>query len=235
MKPDKDLEQRIRAIAALDDPVRRDLYLYVGRREGEVGRAEAARALRISRALAAFHLDRLAEAGLLEVSYRRLSGRSGPGAGRPSKLYRVGPRPIELTLPSRRYQLAAQLLVESMAAGGTVESLETVARSWGRRAGLEARERAGARAAATALQRAVLETLRDAGFDPHREPGGDVVLRNCPFSELRSVAPPTICRMNVALCRGLIEGSEARGWTVRLEPAPHRCCAVFHTVGAPAS
>src|ERR1051325_3290856 len=104
--PASDLERQIRAIALLDEPRRRRLYRYVLARRREVGRDEAARALRMSRALAAFHLDKLAEHGLLETSYRRLRHRRGPGAGRPAKLYRpVGPA-LVFTLPARRYELA---------------------------------------------------------------------------------------------------------------------------------
>src|SRR5213592_1042425 len=75
--PVSELERQIAAIASLDEPIRRGLYLYVLARRREVGRDEAARAVRISRALAAFHLDKLAELGLLETSYRRLTRRRG--------------------------------------------------------------------------------------------------------------------------------------------------------------
>src|SRR6058998_2069336 len=109
-KSDKQLERQLEDLSVLADPVRRALYLHVLSRNDDVSRDQAARALRISRALAAFHLDKLVEAGLLEVSFRRLSGRSGPGAGRPSKLYRRSPQQIDMTLPARRYELAARLL-----------------------------------------------------------------------------------------------------------------------------
>src|SRR5256885_10967224 len=85
--PGTDLESQIAVISLLDEPIRRGLYLYVAERRCEVGRDEAARALRISRALAAFHLDKLVQQGLLDASYRRLTARRGPGAGRPAKLY----------------------------------------------------------------------------------------------------------------------------------------------------
>src|SRR5437867_11602565 len=98
----KDLAQRLKSVASLDDPVRRRLYLYVADQEGDVSRDQAARALQIPRALAAFHLDRLVKSGLLETTYRRLSGRSGPGAGRPSKLYRRAALRLDLTLPPPR-------------------------------------------------------------------------------------------------------------------------------------
>src|SRR5205814_1271853 len=56
---------QIEAISLLEEPLRRRLYDYVRDRHSAVGRDEAAGACGISRGLAAFHLDRLAEAGIL--------------------------------------------------------------------------------------------------------------------------------------------------------------------------
>src|SRR5262245_41735059 len=117
-KSDKPLERQLVPLAALADPVRRSIYLHVLAQGNEVSRDEAARELHVSRALAAFHLDKLADAGLLEVSYRRLSGRTGPGAGRPSKLYRRSALQVDVTVPARRYELAARLLAQATAEGG---------------------------------------------------------------------------------------------------------------------
>src|SRR5437870_863331 len=114
-----EFERQIAAIASLHEPARRGLYLYVSSRRREVGRDEAARALRISRALAAFHLDKLVQQGLLETSYRRLTGRRGPGAGRPAKLYRRSTRQVDFTLPRRRYELAGRLLAQALTAAGS--------------------------------------------------------------------------------------------------------------------
>src|SRR5581483_3707018 len=113
-----DLEQQLAAIAPLADPLRRRLYLYVGARGAEVSRDEAARALGIARPLAVFHLDKLAEHGLIETSYRRVNRRSGPGAGRPAKLYRRAQRPVSISIPERHYELAGQLLLETVAETG---------------------------------------------------------------------------------------------------------------------
>jgi DNA-binding transcriptional ArsR family regulator len=82
-----DLERRLDALASLAEPVRLALYWCVAGREQGLGRDEAAAAVGISRKLAAYHLDKLAEAGLLEVRFERRGGRSGPGAGRPAKIY----------------------------------------------------------------------------------------------------------------------------------------------------
>ncbi len=74
--PDEDLA----AVGALQEPVRRSLYRYVAAHPGEVSRDEAAAAAGIQRQLAAFHLDKLVEAGLLETSF---AGRPAPGPVRP--------------------------------------------------------------------------------------------------------------------------------------------------------
>ncbi len=228
-KSDKDLDRQLESIAVLGDPVRRALYLHVQGASEDVSRDQAARQLRISRALAAFHLDKLVEAGLLEASFRRLTGRSGPGAGRPSKLYRRSAQPIDVTLPARRYELAARLMSQAMSAGGTSAALEQAAEAWGRQVGAEARRGMGAKDDPARLLRTALEALRVTGFSPRHDPNGDIVLENCPFVAIQRDAPTLTCGMNLALCRGLVDGLEAPGWAARLEPAPGRCCVIIRT------
>jgi predicted ArsR family transcriptional regulator len=100
------------SLSTLDDPVRRCLYEVVTRQDGPVGRDEAASAAGIGRALAVYHLDKLVQSGLLTASYQRPPGRSGPGAGRPAKLYARSDREFAVTVPPREYELAARLLVQ---------------------------------------------------------------------------------------------------------------------------
>src|SRR2546427_367435 len=104
-------ERQLAGIAVLGDPVRRRLYLYVVDQPGEVSREAAARAVGITRPAAAFHLEKLVEEGLLEAGYRRLSGRRGPGAGRPARVYRRAAREVHIDLPSRDYELVARVLL----------------------------------------------------------------------------------------------------------------------------
>lgn len=124
----------ISAAAQLADPTRRALYRIVAASPHPLARDEAAEAAGVSVALAAFHLDRLTAAGLLETEFRRRSGRQGPGAGRPAKLYRRAATTIDFSLPARRYGLAATLLAEAVAEAGSdaIEALRRVARTWGR-------------------------------------------------------------------------------------------------------
>ena len=120
-----DQDGPLAALAALGDPLRRRLYRFVAAQDHAVGRDEAAAGVGVSRSAAAFHLDRMVDDGLLEVEFKRLTGRQGPGAGRPSKLYHRARRDIALSLPARRYELAARLLAaaasESTATGAPVD------------------------------------------------------------------------------------------------------------------
>jgi predicted ArsR family transcriptional regulator len=111
---DQPTSDPIAMVALLDGPTRRRLYAFVSSKPHAVGRDDAAAELNISRDLAAFHLDRLVQAGLLATEYRRRSGRTGPGAGRPAKLYRRTDREVAVSFPPRRYAEAADVFAESL-------------------------------------------------------------------------------------------------------------------------
>lgn len=224
-----ELERQIAGLAALDDPVRRRLYFFVASRPGEVSREEAARAVGVSRPLAGFHLDRLAEQGLLETSFRRLSGKSGPGAGRPAKLYRRSGRELAVSLPERRYELAARILasaVEAARAGRVRARLGTVAHRVGELIGRDARARAGGRAGRTRRLESAMAALADQGYEPVRT-GGEIRLRNCPFHALATEHLELVCGMNLDLIRGVVDGLEVPGVRVVLDPQPEMCCVAL--------
>jgi predicted ArsR family transcriptional regulator len=110
-------EARISVIATLDEPTRRRLYDYVVHQSAPVSRDDAAAALELPRTTAAFHLDRLADGGLFDVVYQRLTGltgRTGPGAGRPAKLYQRSHHHLAVSLPQRHYDLAGRLLSSAL-------------------------------------------------------------------------------------------------------------------------
>jgi predicted ArsR family transcriptional regulator len=221
-----DLEDEIDAVAALKDPVRRALFLYVEGAGDDVSRDEAAKAAGISRALAAFHLDKLVEEGLLDTSFRRLNGKAGPGAGRPSKLYRRSERELSVTLPAREYELAARLLAQAMESGADPRAaLAGVAREAGRSIGEQAGGAARGRSREAGLTRVMAELARH-GFSPCRD-GRRIYLRNCPFHGLSRDHTELVCGMNLALMEGLVDGAARSRLSARLDPAPGRCCVVL--------
>mgnify|MGYP001496570181 CR=1 FL=1 len=228
-----DREQQIAGVAALRDPVRRALHDYVVAQAREVGRDEAAGALAISRALAAFHLDKLVEEGLLEATYLRLTGRTGPGAGRPSKLYHRSRQRIDLSLPPRRYELAARLFAETLTDESSTEvrgRLHDVAYSSGVRLGEQARQARCAPSDLSDLLKSGMDTLRQHGYEPY-ETDDEVRLRNCPFHELSEDYRPLVCGTNLSLMGGFATGLGLEDVDVALDRRPGECCVVFRTQG----
>src|SRR5512140_3702495 len=114
MTNEPDRFDAIEAVALLEEPTRKRLYDLVAASRAAIGRDEAAAALGISRELAAFHLDRLLEVGLLDTEFRRRGDRTGPGAGRPAKHYRRAARDIAVSLPSRSYDVAAEVMATAL-------------------------------------------------------------------------------------------------------------------------
>ena len=217
-RPGDDFE----AAAALAEPTRRRLYDFVARAERPVGRDEAASALDLPRQTAAFHLDRLADEGLLDVRFERRTGRVGPGAGRPAKLYVRSAREVSVQLPERRYDLAGLLLA------GAVEEAE--ASQEPPRLVLERRSRAmGASVGAREASGSVTHALEGLGFEPAAE-GEDLVLRNCPFHELAREHTALVCGMNLHLVEGLLDGLGDTGLVARLAPQPGHCCVRLEPV-----
>jgi len=216
-----DRTAQVAAVAALAEPTRRLLYEHVVRQPAAVGRDEAAEATGVPRATVAFHLDKLVAEGLLDVVYQRRTGRSGPGAGRPAKLYRRAACDVAVTLPERHYDLAGGLLAAAMdEAQSTGEpprsALARLAFERGRELGAAVRQDAGDTDAA-------LRALERQGFEPRAEDGA-VTLANCPFHRLAQEHTELVCGMNLRLVDGVLEGVAARALTARLQPSPGRCC-----------
>ncbi|MET9957333.1 helix-turn-helix domain-containing protein [Streptomyces sp. NPDC006339] len=224
----------IDAIAVLQDPVRRRLYEYVAAQGREVGRNEAAEAAGVARTLAAHHLDRLTEAGLLESGSRRLTGRSGPGAGRPAKVYTRARAERSVSLPARDYRTAAELLAEAAEEAGLDAGLCAAARRRGEALRGDAAPCGGLEEAA--------KVLAGRGYEPrlevaeHAEGAAEsaapvVRMRNCPFHAVAERFPPLVCGMNLALLEGLLgTNGPVRA---RMDPRPGECCVVVEAAEAP--
>ena len=220
--------ERIHEVAALDHPLTQAAYrLLIDR--GELNRDETAEALDVARTVAAFHLDKLVDAGLADVRFERLTGRSGPGAGRTAKVYRRSDGELQVSLPERRYDLAGQLLAEAVersALDGTpVEhALRDAAHHAGEELGAAARAEAGRRASRTARRNTLVAVLERQGYEPHVR-DGEIVLVNCPFHLLADQHRGLVCGMNLDLLSGIIDGAGGgEVLSARLAPEPGYCC-----------
>ncbi|GAA0605449.1 helix-turn-helix domain-containing protein [Kribbella sandramycini] len=210
---DSSWDAGLQAVAVLEEPTRRRLYEYVVAQPTAVSRDDAAAALAIPRTTAAFHLDRLVDEGLLATCFERRTGRTGPGAGRPAKLYHRSDTEIEITLPERQYAVAGRLLA---AAVQEAEATNTSPRD-------ALNRQAHAYGASLARpDHSLVETLQANGFEP-RADGADIALVNCPFRRLAADFTQLVCHMNLHLVNGLAEAKNSP-LEAQLLPAAGHCC-----------
>jgi predicted ArsR family transcriptional regulator len=211
-----DLSVQATGIGALAEPVRRDLYLFVVGEAEPVSREQAAAGVGVPLHTAKFHLDKLVDSGLLAVEFRRLTGRTGPGAGRPSKLYRRGDQELAVSLPERRYDLAGRILATAVErAAAERVPVDAAVR--------EAAREEGRRAADDAGEQPVVDVLAAHGYEP-RTREDEVVLANCPFDALVRDHTALVCGLNEQFVGGVIDGLDCTEWQACLDPEPGLCC-----------
>jgi predicted ArsR family transcriptional regulator len=214
-----DHDASLATAAVLVDDVRRRIFGAVRRARRPLTRDEAAASARVSRALAAFHLDKLVEAGLLRAHSRP----SGAGrVGRRPKVYEAGPAEVHLDVPGRQHALLAGMLVEALADGAAGADARRAAAEAARRRGAEL-GRSGSPAPAPGLAE-VAAALERLGFEPFEAAPGTLRMGNCPFQPVAARAPEVVCGLNLALVEGLLAGMEARGLHAVLAPRAGGCC-----------
>lgn len=202
---------------ALAEPVRRSLYRYVATQTGDVSRDEAAEALSIPRHVAKFHLDRLEAEGLLDVDYRRPHGRSGPGAGRPTKWYRSRQAEVSVSVPERHYDLLGEVMaaaIEAADSSGVDLSriMQAAATTRGGQVGRESGD----------LHDALVTT----GYEPE-ETDEAIILRNCPFHRLAQEHTELVCGINLCFVEGVLDAVDDEGYAAHLRPRPDTCCVTL--------
>src|SRR5450631_874488 len=225
------VDTALRSVASLGEPVRRTLYRYVVAQAEPVSREQAAAGVGVAHHVAKFHLDRLEVDLLLEVEYRRPAGRTGPGAGRPTKYYRRAAGDIDVSLPERHYDLAGRIMAEAIttaAESGTAlpDALRRAASTNGTKLGNDAAQAAGTRRSRAAIARAICEVLDDNGYQPNASTTC-ITLANCPFHSLAQDYPTLVCGINLDLIGGLLDALDEPAWQANLEPAAGRCCVTI--------
>ena len=226
------LDQQLTGLAGLGDPIRRGLYRYVAERGVPVSRDDAAHAVGISRPLAAYHLDKLVDDGLLEARYQHRGVRRGPGAGRPAKHYIRADRQIELSLPARDYAGLAELLayaVEADSSGAAKAALNRAAATLGADLGAEAASHTAPDGDPDQVLAAVRQALAARGYEPYEDADGTIRLRNCPFDRIAAQHRQLVCGANHAMLQALTGQIDGDPPTVRavLDPQPGRCCVTL--------
>ena len=229
----QDLHDDIESVGALAEPSRRALYDHVAAQRSPVSREQAAEAVGLPLHSVKFHLDRLVQEGLLEVEFRRLSGRQGPGAGRPSKLYRRARSEVSVSLPARQYDLAAAVLADAVERVGRDHvaldrAIDDAATDAGRAMAQGTPRPRGAKAEL----RTVAALLARHGYEPcATDDDSELELANCPFDRLARDHTDLVCGINLALVTGAVDALGCRHVETRLEPSPPLCCVRARRVG----
>jgi predicted ArsR family transcriptional regulator len=223
------LKRHAKALGALEDDLRRSLYVFVRAQGRPVSREEAAEHAGISRKLAAFHLDKLVDRGLLTHSYARPPGRGGRGAGRSAKYYVPSSREIDVTIPERRYDLLGSVFLRALRSRKPHESGDEAARRAAAEAGIEIgrEERSRRGIAPPGPDRAMAvtaEILEETGYEPFRGDGGCLRVRNCPFHRYAEQDRDLVCGMNERLVEGIVRGLGNETLDVVLDQVPGECC-----------
>lgn len=235
-----DLATQAAGIGALAEPIRRALYSYVVAQPDAVGREAAAAAVDVPVHSAKFHLDRLVDDGLLQAEYRRISGRSGPGAGRPAKLYRRAEQQFSVSLPERRYDLVAHILARAVERASEGEHLQDALRETAHAEG----EDLGRAASAPAVRQSVAEhassgerslrrlgsVLATQGYEPRLD-DSTLLLANCPFDALAREHTDLVCGLNHSYVEGVVDGLGEPHIQTHLRPVPGRCCVTARFTG----
>ncbi|HEX3650764.1 MAG TPA: transcriptional regulator [Pseudonocardiaceae bacterium] len=226
------MDPAIRAVAALEDDLRRGMYAFIRAARRPVTRDEAAAEVGISRKLAAFHLDKLVTAGLLRAGYE-----SARKVGRAPKVYEPTDDDITITIPRRQHDVLADILLDAVLTetpGETAtEATLRVAATRGEQVGRTEREqgsakgRLGAERALTLTQ----EVLARHGFEPARETRTCVRLRNCPFHPMAAKAPELVCGVNHRFVTGVLTGLRATSIEATLAPRSGECCVELNPAG----
>jgi predicted ArsR family transcriptional regulator len=221
------IRKRVKAIASLGDPVRRQLYETVADAAMDLSRDEIAKKSGVARPLAAYHLERLLKDGLLSARFERRGGRTGPGAGRPTKLYFRTEAAVELSLPPRAYELAARVLADAVSRrqGLMQPVVDEAARSAGEEVVRSELATASLNDGRTLSLRGLLSEL---GYEPATDESGVTRLRNCVFENLANQHRELICHMNFALLRVMLSAFPEERTEATLAPADGRCCVLFN-------
>lgn len=210
------LDERLESVAALGDPVRREVYRVLQRNAEPLTRNQLAELTGLAASTLLFHLEKLVDAGLLKVEFRKLGERSGPGSGRPAKLYRLAHAEVAASVPDRRYDLAAELMAAAIDTSirdnlAIQQALTKTAYDAGHRLGMEAGSIDG--------------VLHANGYEPYPDGDGGFLLHNCPFHRLSRSHTEVVCGLNGALLTGALEGSGDVSHGVTPDPEGPYCCA----------
>jgi predicted ArsR family transcriptional regulator len=216
----------LEVLKALGDETRYAMYRELAHSTGPLAAQELAERLGLHPNTVRLHLERLREAGLVELAVVHRGT-----VGRPQHLYSLAPNAPGLGFDPPAHALLAGLLAAlAEKSGANAPAAADTGRAWG----VEAAKRSSSKSCLVALA-GELDRL---GFEPAAddEPGEAVRIDflHCPFRELAEAYPELVCNLHRGLCEGLVDhvgGGRVEGFSTLFDPDP---CHVSVAVGYPA-
>ena len=220
------------AVAALNDPFRRQLYQLIRRSHRPINRQQAAASVGISRKLAAFHLDKLVEVGLLRATHEPIG--QTRKVGRTPKAYQPTPTVLRINIPEHQHHTLAEILLDAMITQHPGESPQQAALRLATHHGenLGHTEHTPPHPRHLSTEQALTlahDVLTRHGYEPTRDNPTTLRLRNCPFHPLTTKAPEFICAINHAFLTGFLHSLPTTTVHAVLAPHPPECCVELHT------
>ncbi|GLH64965.1 helix-turn-helix domain-containing protein [Parageobacillus sp. G301] len=203
------MEQTLKITNVLADPTRYHIYEYITKKHKKVSVQEIAEAFNIHPNVARLHLTKLEDVNMI-VSETQKTGKGG----RPSRLYRLSDKVIQLHFPFRDYQLLSKIAIQTMAKLGDVgkQALYETGKNFGKELVAQRIPHDQSVQELTFAEKAeiVKEAAEMAGFYPtfeYNEKEGKIYLQvfNCPFKEIAFQEPEIICQMHYAFLQGMFD------------------------------
>jgi predicted ArsR family transcriptional regulator len=191
---------RLAVLKALGDETRYAMYEELARSTAAMSAQDLADRLGLHPNTVRLHLDRLREAGLVDVEPVHRGT-----VGRPQHLYFLAAGAPGLGFDPPAHALLAGLLAAlAEHVGAEPADAVRIGRGWGNDAGLRTRTR-------SCLQ-ALEAELSQLGFEPATEapstadPGANrIEFLHCPFRELAEAYPELVCNLHRGLCEGVVD------------------------------
>jgi predicted ArsR family transcriptional regulator len=183
-------------LKALGDETRFSMYQELAGSTSPLTATELAERLGLHANTVRLHLERLREAGLVDVEAVHRGT-----VGRPQHVYSLAAGAPGLGFDPPSYTLLAGLLATlAERVGADADDAAAAGQAWGLEAGRRTRVRSCAKALAAEMHRL--------GFDPaaeHRGATTDIAFLHCPFRELAEAYPELVCNLHRGICEGVVE------------------------------
>ena len=210
----------LEVLKALGDETRYALYRELAGSTAPRSAGDLADSLDLHANTVRLHLERLKDAGLVDVEVIHRGT-----VGRPQHRYSLAPGAPGLGFdPPAHVLLAGLLAALAETTGADAGAARTTGRAWGRQAAARGAGRTASRNCLTALA----QELDRLGFEPAADPevtvdgATRIEFLHCPFRELAEAYPELVCNLHRGICEGVAEAGRGtvEQFSALYEPDP---------------